>query len=43
MVTSDVSFSGLLHLLSKLPHFLCVVENAPNLLIDGHNWHAGAQ
>ena len=30
-------------LLSELPPFLCVFENTPNLLIDGHNGLAGAQ
>ena len=43
VVTSDVSFSRLLPVLSKLLCFLCIFENAPSLHIDGHNGPAGAQ
>ena len=43
VVTSDMSSSRLLPLLLKLLCFLCVFENAPNLVIDGHSGPAGIQ
>ena len=43
VVTSGMHFSTLPPLLWELLPFLCVFENVPNLLIDGHNGLAGAQ
>ena len=41
--TFAMNFSALLALLWELLSFLCVSENTPNLLINGHNGLAGVQ